>query len=105
MFQNLRHQLVEVAQKSGDLDVPNLTKALVDIHQLSNEKKKGELVARRGVGNERMKLRVEFLGRERSLAFGSKCLEFGTLEKPELNVCKDIEINVDEEVMEPNVVI
>jgi len=109
MFRSLRNELAGEAKKFREPQVPNLKGALVDVHAPNGRKRNVMVTAQKKVGKEMKKLRPKPFGY--SFSVGNKRAEVGLLERLETSVQRDIEINLNEEVMnssydmEPNVVI
>jgi len=106
LFQTLRKEKAARAKAAGNTKVPNLQESLVDVHVHCGTKRKAELPARPGRGKDVKKVRATLLGSGSSS--GTKGLEAGLIELPEMTVRKDIEINMSKTLinsidsMEPN---
>jgi len=85
------------AKTAGNTDVPNLQESLVKVHVHGGTKRKAELPARPGKGNDLKKVRVALLGLGSSS--GDKGPKSGLIELPETSVRKDIDINLPETVI------
>ncbi|QCE03819.1 hypothetical protein DEO72_LG8g1847 [Vigna unguiculata] len=96
-FQTLRKEKAMKAKAAGNIEVPNLQESLVEVHIHGDTKRKAELPARPGKGNDVKKVRATLL--RQGSSSGAKGPEAGLIELLETAVRKDIDINLPEIVI------
>ncbi|QCD78885.1 hypothetical protein DEO72_LG1g2521 [Vigna unguiculata] len=97
LFQTMRKEKAVKAKAIGKTEVPNLQESLVEVHVHGGTKRKAELPARPGKGEDVKKVRASLLG-QGSLS-GAKGPEAGLIELPKTAVRKDITINLQKIVI------